>query len=55
MFGRLRSRWKEAKARRFEQKVAKYLRLHFGEVLGSDDGILDRPGCIDSLHGKYFG
>ncbi len=55
MFERLRTRWNAAKQRRFEERVAKYLRRNFGEVMGSDARLLDESGCIDRLHEKYFG
>ena len=55
MFESLKARWNAAKQQRFEERAAKYLKMHFGEVLGSDERILDQPNAIDSLHRKYYG
>ena len=54
MFGNLRARWNAARQRRFQGRVAKYMRAHFSEVLGSDDEILDLPDGLEILHQKYF-
>lgn len=55
MFEGLRTRWNAAKQRRLEKRAAKFLRTHFTEVIGSDDGVLDQPNSISRLHEKYFG
>jgi hypothetical protein len=55
MFRNMRRRRRAARERRFTEQVASYLRTHFGEVLGSDDAVLDREDAIELLHRKYFG
>lgn len=56
MFGSLRKRWNAARQRRFQDRAARYLRLHFGEVIGGSDGkVLAGPEALDGLHSKYFG
>jgi len=55
MFGNLRSKWNASRQRRFQEKVVKYLRMHFSEVLGPDERVLDDPDAIDKLYRKYFG
>ncbi|MHC5056342.1 MAG: hypothetical protein ACYTKD_16710 [Planctomycetota bacterium] len=55
MFENLRARWNAARQRRFQARVAKYVRTHFSEVIGSDDEILDLPDGLEVLHQKYFG
>jgi hypothetical protein len=54
MFESLRARWNAAKQRRFEKRAAKFLRSHFGEVIGTDDETLDQPDSIKRLYEKYF-
>ncbi len=54
MFESLRARWNASKQRRFEKRAAKFLRTHFGEVIGTDDSMLDQPNSIKRLYGKYF-
>ncbi len=55
MFGSLRRKWNAARQRRFQDRAAKYLRLHFGEVIGgSDNKVLDGPEALAGLHRKYF-
>ena len=54
MFGNLRQKWNAARQRRFQERAVKHLRLHFGEVMGLDDSILDRADALDALHSKYF-
>lgn len=55
MFENIRAKWNAAKQQRFDTRVAKYMRNHFSEVLGSDDKTLDEPDAIKKLHSKYFG
>jgi len=55
MFENLRARWNAARQRRFQARVAKYVRAHYSEVLGSDDEILDLPDGLEILHQKHFG
>ena len=55
MFGNLRKKWNAARQRRFQERAAKHLRLHFGDVIGTDEKVLDGPEALDSLHRKYFG
>ena len=56
MFGSLKKRWNAARQHRFQERAAKYLRLHFGDVIGGSDGkVLGGPDALDALHGKYFG
>ena len=55
MFENLRARWNAARQRRFQARVAKYMRAHYSEVLGSDDEILDLPDGLEILHQKHFG
>ena len=55
MFGNLRARWNAARQRRFQAMVAKFVRAHYSEVIGSDDEILDLPDGLEVLHQKYFG
>jgi len=55
MFENLRAKWNAARQKRFQQRVAKHMRTHFSEVLGSDDDVLDLDDGLDMLHAKYFG
>ena len=55
MFGSLRKKWNAARQRRFQDRAAKHLRLHFGDVIGSDHKVLDGADGLESLHKKYFG
>jgi hypothetical protein len=55
MFEGLKARWNAARQQRFEERAAKYLKTHFGEVIGRDNSILAQPNAIDVLHHKYFG
>lgn len=56
MLRKMMRRWTGTNGKkRFTRRVAQYLRTHFGEVLGDDDALLDRPDAIDILHEKYFG
>ena len=55
MLENLRTRWNAARRRRFQERAARYLRAQFGEVIGSDDALLDRVDGIEVLHRKYFG
>ena len=55
MFEGLKSRWNAARQERFEERAVKYLKTHFGEVIGRDTSTLDQPSAIDALHHKYFG
>ena len=55
MFESLRARWNASKQRRFEKRAAKFLRSHFGEVIGTDEEVLGQPDSIKRLYMKYFG
>ena len=55
MFGSLRQKWNAARQRRFQERSAKHLRLHFGDVIGSDNKVLDGADSLERLHKKYFG
>jgi hypothetical protein len=55
MFEGLKAKWNAARQQRFEERATKYLKTHFGEVIGSDVISMDQPNAIDILHRKYFG
>ncbi len=55
MFGKLRKKWNAARQRRFQERATKHLRMHFGDVMGSDGRVMDASDALDALHRKYFG